>query len=125
MTTRLTGEHVTWAWVVAGVLVAGAWFGLPRYLDTLDRTIVFADPDCMQVTVDRVAQEGLTLDERIDSTEVWTMTCLDERQDQALRRANLVGWAANALIALATLVSLLTTFGWLRAIRAATIDPRG
>jgi len=124
MTTRPTGEHVSWAWVVAGVLFAGAWFGLPRYLDTLDRTIVFADPDCMQVTAVRAARGGVTLEERVDSTEAWTMACLDERQGQALRRANVVGWTANALIALAGLIALLMTVGWLRAIRATGGNPR-
>ena len=113
--TRVTGEHTAWAWVVVVLLVGGAWYGLPRYMATLERSIVFADPDCMQVTVDRVSAAGLTLAERIDSTEAWTKGCLEERQERVFARANLVGWSANGLIALGILVAGLVTRAWLSA----------
>lgn len=112
-----TGEQVIWSWVIVAALVAGAWYGLPRYLGTLEARIVFADPDCMQVTVDRVVEAGLDLQERVDSTAAWTVDCLEDRQAVVMRRAALVGWSANVAIGIGAMIALLVTGGWVSALR--------
>lgn len=111
-----TGEQTVWAWVVLAALIVGAWHGVPHYIATLEGGIVFADPDCMQVTVDRVVEAGLTLEERVDSTRLWTVACLEERQTAVRRRADLVGWSANAAIGLAGVIALVVTGGWIAAV---------
>lgn len=96
-----------WALLVA--LGAGAWLGLPSYVDSLERRIVFRSPDCMDVAAAEARRTELTLAVRGDSLEAWTRTCLEARQEELVRHADRVGIGViGGLLALSGLAVALT-----------------
>ena len=108
-------------WLVLGALVAGAYFGLPIYMESLERRIVFASPDCMDVAREQARSTPVEVAARGDSLEAWMKSCLAERQQEMARHADLVGFGAmGTLIALSVLLTALIVqmafvrLGWAR-----------
>ena len=92
--------------LILAALSAGAYLGLPRYMESLNRRIVFRHPDCMDVARARAQSTVVEGTERGDSLESWMKSCLEERQEEMARHADRVGYATTgALIAMALLLT--------------------
>lgn len=102
-------------WLILTALSAGAYLGLPRYMESLDRRIVFRPPDCMDIARERAQTTAVGVAERGDSLEAWMKSCLEERQAEMGRHADRVGYGTTGtLIALSlvlTALSIRTAWG--------------
>ena len=100
------------AWGIMVVSVAVALTQVPRYLDSLDQRIVFANPDCMAVVGDSAAALKLTTAQRADSLAPWTRDCLRIRQDSMLGHAQRVGWGTTLVLLSLSVFTLAVTLAW-------------
>ncbi len=97
-------------WLLLIGLAAGAYFALPLYMESLDRRIVFRQPDCMDVARERAESTPVEISERGDSLEAWMKACLEERQEEMARHADVVGYGTMAaLITIAVILAALVT----------------
>ena len=95
-------------WVILIGLAAGAYYGLPVYMESLDQRIVFRSPNCMDVAQEQARATMLELSERGDSLQTWMTRCLEERQEEMARHADLVGYGTmGALIAMSIVLTAL------------------
>ena len=93
-------------WLTLGGLAAGACFGLPIYMESLDARIIFRQPDCMDVAREQARSTTVDVAVRGDSLEAWMKSCLSVRQKEMARHADLVGFGTMGI--LTTLAVLLT-----------------
>ena len=107
-------------WLALGALTTGAWFGLPVYLESLERRIVFRAPDCMDVAREQARSAPVDVSERGDSLEAWMKGCLEERQDEMVRHADLVGYGTMGMLTALSIVltALIIQAAWVRLSRA-------
>lgn len=103
-------------WLTLGGLAAGAYVGLPIYMESLDARIVFRQPDCIDVAREQARSTPVDVAVRGDSLEAWTKNCLSARQQEMAQHADLVGFGAVSV--LITLSGLLTAMvihmAWIR-----------
>ena len=108
-------------WLGLAALSAGAYVGLPGYMESLERRIVFRQPDCMDEARDRAESTAIGLAERGDSLGSWMRSCLAERQAAMGRHADRVGYGTMGVLLLMTLaVAAFTT----RSIRTRLTSSR-
>ena len=103
-------------WLTLGGLAAGAYVGLPIYMESLDARIVFRQPDCIDVARERARSTPVDVAVRGDSLEAWTRSCLSERQQEMARHADLVGFGTmGVLVTLSVLLTALAIhMAWIR-----------
>lgn len=109
----MSATRVLSLWLLLAGLTAGAYYGLPRYLDSLDQRILFADPDCMQVAGTRANEARLSVQARGDSLRIWTRKCLNDRQERMIRHADIVGWSTTIGLGLASVLITALTLAWI------------
>ncbi|MGB1780059.1 MAG: hypothetical protein ACPHQP_10935 [Longimicrobiales bacterium] len=96
-------------WLILAALSAGAYLGLPRYMESLDRRIVFRQPDCMDIAREQAQSTAVGVAERADSLEAWIRSCLEERQAEMGRHADRIGYGTTgALITMSLLLTALS-----------------
>lgn len=96
-------------WLILAALAAGAYLGLPRYMESLDRRIVFRQPDCMDIAREQAQSTAVGVAERADSLEAWMRSCLEERQAEMSRHADRIGYGTTgALITMSLLLTALS-----------------
>lgn len=107
-----SGRWVAFGWVVLLAASFTAARELPRYIDSLDRRILYAYPDCTEIVADSMGVVDLTLEERQDSVMPWTRSCQDERQVEMVTHANQVTLWTTVVLGLMSLFTLAQTLAW-------------
>ena len=96
-------------WILLGTLTAVAYFALPAYMESLEPRIVFRAPDCMDTAREQIRADPVEVSERGDSLRVWMTACLQERQQEMVRHADMVGYGTtSALLLMAIVLTALT-----------------
>jgi len=103
-------------WLTLGGLAAGAYFGLPIYMESLDARIVFRQPDCIDVAREQARSTTVDVAVRGDSLEAWMKSCLSERQKKMAHHADWVGFGVMSVLVtfFLLLTALVIHMAWMR-----------
>lgn len=109
-------------WIMLLGLAAGAYVGLPVYMESLDERIVFRPPDCMDVARAQADETPVAVPARGDSLQLWMANCLEERQAEMARHADLVGYGTMGVL---VVLSIILTALIIQALLARVWPGRG